>query len=307
MTKSSDKFTGRALNVLKAGRAAKEHPLTDSDFSSRVYISQIPLDLIEPNPDQSRITFDTAKLHELASSIKAKGVIKPIIVQEITEGQQYRIIAGERRWRASKIAGEKKIPAIIKHGTQDNDIIGIIENVQRENLSAIEECLAYNRLKESGMIQREIAASIGKEESHVSKCIKIAEFLKELRKKRNLSELRMSNGGNIGIDHLLAVASIADFDKAVALLDEIISMNLKRDDVRERSKRSRGKSTPVNAWHTGLKKMKAVMSNLDFQSMQANMPPDVPKEHLVKEIDETLDVINKAQKNLQQIRSQLEE
>jgi ParB family chromosome partitioning protein len=303
MTKGADKFAGRALSTLQKSRAVKQHPLADSDFSSRVYITDIPLELIEPNPSQARIIFDEGKLAELASSIKSQGVIKPILVQELTEGELYRIIAGERRWRACKLAGQKKIPAIIRHGDKDNDIIGIIENVQRENLSPVEECLAYNKLKNRGMTQREIAASIGKEESHVSKCIKIAEFLNQLSKRRSLSELRMSNGGDIGIDHLFAVASIPDFDKAIALLDEIISKNLKRDDVRERSKRSRGISAPLNSWHTGIKRL-----NLDFEFMKANAlsnASNVPKETFVKEIDETLDAMNKALKDLQEIKGQL--
>ena len=123
---------------------------------------------LRPNPYQPRKIFDDEALNELASSIKEHGVFQPIIVKKTIKG--YDIVAGERRYRASKIAGLNTIPAIIKDFTDDEMMnIALLENLQRENLSAIEEANAYKAIIESSNItQEELANKVGKSRSHIT-------------------------------------------------------------------------------------------------------------------------------------------
>jgi ParB family chromosome partitioning protein len=131
-------------------------------------ISEIPVDIIEVNPDQPRRIFGEDELMELTESIKEYGVIQPVIVKKNGEGT-YTLIAGERRLRASILAGLVKIPAIVRNSDdQDSAIIALVENVQRENLGYMEEAQAYCRLiEEYGMTQSEIAIRVGKKQSTI--------------------------------------------------------------------------------------------------------------------------------------------
>ena len=131
-------------------------PVGSSEGKTKIGINSAPaaeekpdkmvkITMVEPNRDQPRHKFDEAALNELADSIKQYGIISPIIVQDRKD--HYEIIAGERRWRAAKIAGLKEIPVIIKNFTEQEIVeISLIENIQRENLNPIEEALAYKRL-----------------------------------------------------------------------------------------------------------------------------------------------------------------
>lgn len=137
-------------------------------------VSEIPTDLIEVNPNQPRKNFGDEELKELCDSIKEYGVIQPIIVKKSFDGN-YILIAGERRWRASIMAGLSKIPAVIREANdQDSAVIALVENVQRENLGYMEEAQAYNRLiEEYGMTQSELAERVGKKQSTISNKIRL--------------------------------------------------------------------------------------------------------------------------------------
>ena len=122
----------------------------------------LPIDKIEPNPDQPRNQFDEDTLQELADSIKQYGMLQPILVTP--KDDFYEIIAGERRWRAAKIAGVKEVPVIVKEYTDQEILeIGLIENIQRENLNPIEEAIAFKRLlEEFNLKQDEVAERVSK-------------------------------------------------------------------------------------------------------------------------------------------------
>lgn len=137
-------------------------------------VSEIPVDIIEVNPDQPRKNFDEDELMELCESIKKYGVIQPIIVKKNDFGT-YILIAGERRLRASILAGLQKIPALVRDADeQDTAIIALVENVQRENLGYMEEAMAYNKLiEEYGITQGELAAKVGKKQSTISNKIRL--------------------------------------------------------------------------------------------------------------------------------------
>ena len=145
-------------------------------------VNEIFTALIKPNRYQPRREFDEAALNELAESIKAYGILQPIIVRSLDDGS-YELIAGERRLRASKMVGLEKIPAIIREYTDAQmSEISIIENVQRENLNVIEEAQAYDRLiKEFGHTQEVVAAKIGRSRSHISNILRLLKLSPKVR------------------------------------------------------------------------------------------------------------------------------
>lgn len=137
---------------------------------------------IEPNKNQPRKKFEEDSLQELAESIKQYGLIQPIIVQKKV-GEQYEIVAGERRWRASKLAGLKEVPVIIKSFTQQELAeISLIENIQRENLNPIEEAMAYHRLiKEFNLKQEEVAERVSKSRTVITNALRLLKLDEKLQ------------------------------------------------------------------------------------------------------------------------------
>ncbi len=142
----------------------------------RVVVRHIPIAQIVPNPDQPRKTFDATELDDLAASIKEKGVLQPILVRSVNASDhQYEIVAGERRWRASKLAGLTDIPALVKSLSNENAMeIALIENVQRENLNPIEEGEAYKNLMDKcGYEMADVSRLIGKSESYIRNIMRL--------------------------------------------------------------------------------------------------------------------------------------
>ncbi len=145
----------------------------------RVVVKQIPLAQIGANPDQPRKTFTDAELAELAASIKEKGVLQPILLRAVTNRPyMYEIVAGERRYRASKLAGLSEIPALVKTLSTENAMeIALIENVQRENLNPMEEAAAYRNLMEKcGYELSDVVRLIGKSESYIKNIMRLTEL-----------------------------------------------------------------------------------------------------------------------------------
>ncbi len=142
----------------------------------RVVVKQIPIAQIGANPDQPRKTFTEAELSELAASIKEKGVLQPILLRTVTgRPYMYEIVAGERRYRASKMAGLSEIPALVKTLNDENAMeIALIENVQRENLNPIEEAAAYQNIMEKcGYELSDVSRLIGKSESYIRNIMRL--------------------------------------------------------------------------------------------------------------------------------------
>lgn len=145
-------------------------------------VSELKLSQIEPNKTQPRTEFDEEKLAQLANSIEEYGVLQPIVVKKLDNGF-YRIIAGERRWRASKIAGKKKIPAIIKDFDDKETMeIALIENLQREDLNPFEEAQGYKELMEVfSLTQEEVSKKVGKSRSSVANAIRLLSLPDEIK------------------------------------------------------------------------------------------------------------------------------
>jgi ParB family chromosome partitioning protein len=144
---------------------------------------EVDIDLLAPNQQQPRLNMDDAKLEELAASIKANGIIQPILVRRT--GNTYRIIAGERRWRAAQRAGLQRVPVVVRDvadGDKQLLELALIENLQREGLNPIDEALAYQRLADDfSLTQEQIAAAVGKDRSSVANFMRLLKLPEEVR------------------------------------------------------------------------------------------------------------------------------
>ena len=181
-------------------------------------VESLKITQVEPNKNQPRQKFDDDKIDALADSIKEHGVIQPIIV--VKNGKRYKIVAGERRWRAAKKAGLKEIPVVIREYT-DREIaqIALIENLQRENLNPIEEALGYRTLMNKfDMTQEEVSLKIGKSRSAVANSIRLLS-LDEAVQSKLIS-------GEISSGHARALLSIEDSEIRKAVLQNIIEKGL---------------------------------------------------------------------------------
>ncbi len=203
-------------------------------------IVNVPLDAIKPNPVQPRLEFPQEGLRELGDSIREKGVIQPILVQG-GEGGTYTVVAGERRLRAAKLAGLETIPVLVKEYTPEERIeIALIENVQRENLSPIEEALAYKRLADvADLNQEEIAKRVGKNRSTVTNSLRLLKLPEKM--------LKALESGKITPGHGRAILAVVNPSDQSLLFDRIIRQELSVRQAESaasdlsRGKRSQGK------------------------------------------------------------------
>lgn len=198
------------------------------ETATREEIVEINLDELRANPYQPRTVFDEESLHELASSIQEHGVFQPIIVKKSIKG--YEIIAGERRVRASKMAGKTTIPAIIRN-LDDNQMmeIALLENLQRENLSSIEEALAYKSMIEKlNLTQEELSTKVGKSRSHITNILGLLRLPKEVQ------DLVSSN--QISMAHARVLSKLEDDNKIRSLAYDVIENKVSVRDLEEKAK-----------------------------------------------------------------------
>ena len=178
----------------------------------------IDINDIKPNSSQPRQFFNEEKIDELAVSITAHGVIQPIVLKEADGG--YEIIAGERRWRAARKAGLKRVPAILKELTKEQlMIISLIENIQREDLNPIEEAEAFQRMyKEFGLKQEDISRNVGKSRPYITNSLRLLKLPEEIQKM--VLEGRLTNG------HARALITIENVEKQILLAEKIATEEL---------------------------------------------------------------------------------
>ena len=179
---------------------------------------EIDINLVEPNKDQPRKDFDAEKLAVLADSIKEHGMVQPIVA--VKENDYYRIVAGERGWRAAKSIGLKTVPVIVKeYSVLQAEEIALVENLQRENLNPIEEASGYRRLMDNyGLTQEQVAEKVGKSRSGIANSLR---FLMMPQKLKN-----MLAEGDISQGHAKVLMSIGDLNKMEALADRIKNEDL---------------------------------------------------------------------------------
>jgi ParB family chromosome partitioning protein len=201
-------------------------------------IFHIEIEKITPNPDQPRRNFDQDALHELANSIREFGFLQPIVVSQVKKESpngidvEYQIIAGERRFMAAKMLGLPRVPAIVRNVSLEREKLelGVIENIQRENLNPIEMARAFQRLQEEfRMTQREIAAKLGKSREVVANSVRLLDLPEDIQKAVEEGKVSESNAR--------ILLALDDVGLQRRLLQEIIDDKLTTRDVRERIQR----------------------------------------------------------------------
>ena len=185
-------------------------------------ITQLPLTKIERNPNQPRKKFDQQALEELAESIRLHGVITPITVRHGEKDGYYQIIAGERRWRAARLAGLKEIPAmVLEAGEGEVMELALIENLQRQDLNPIEEAEGYDRLMQQfGLTQEEVANRVVKSRSAVANALRLLGLPDEVR--------TMVADGKLSGGHARAVLAVSDEDKRVEAARQMVGMSVRQ-------------------------------------------------------------------------------
>ena len=212
-------------------------PDNSGDTSSNSGVQEVDINKVEPDKNQPRKVFDEDDLESLADSIKQYGVIDPLLVQD--KGDYYEIVGGERRWRASKKAGLKKVPVIVREFTDEEKVlIALIENTQRTDLNPIEEATTYKRLMEEfNLTQDEVADRVSKSRPAVSNALRLLNLSDEVQ--QLLAERTISSG------HARALLGIKDKEKQSEFANIIIDNRLSvREVEREIKKMQDDKSTP---------------------------------------------------------------
>jgi ParB family chromosome partitioning protein len=237
MSEKNNKALGKGLDAILG---SPETDITSKDISGNYVagaIAEIDIDRIETNPFQPRSDFDETALRELSQSIKEQGVIQPVTVRKLGYNK-YQLISGERRWRASKMAGLTKIPAFIRVANDEQMLeLALIENIHRENLNAIEVAISYQRLiDECNLTQEEVSEKVGKSRSAV------ANFLRLLKLP---SEIQIAiRDGHISMGHARALITINDKEEQLKLLQQIITdeMNVRQtEELAEKAKNPEAK------------------------------------------------------------------
>ncbi len=199
---------------------------------------EVDIDLLSPSDQQPRLSMDDVRLGELSDSIRAHGIIQPILVRRV--GTSYRIIAGERRWRAAQRAGLHKVPVVVRdtEGSEKERLeIAIIENVQREDLGPLDEAKAYGRLAdEFGLTQDQIAMAVGKDRSSVANSIRLLKLTDDVRH-------HLANG-HITVGHARALLAVVDASAQKQAAREVIAKSL---SVRETEALVKRLAAPVSS------------------------------------------------------------
>lgn len=208
-------------DVLKENKEETEKKAkakAEEEMDEKGRILMLKLDLVQPNKEQPRKTFDEEKINELAESIKNYGVLQPLLVQK--NDSFYEIIAGERRWRAAKAAGLKEVPAVLKeYSKQEAMEISLIENVQRADLNPIEEALGYRQLiDEFGLTQEEIAVRVAKSRTAITNTMRLLKLDEQIQ--------NMLVQGVITSGHARALLSLEDTQMQLKAAKEILDKKL---------------------------------------------------------------------------------
>ena len=217
------KALGKGLSALLPGRgqplsasAAASAPASAPDIAAKP--GTLPLGLIQPNPMQPRTSFNADGLEELAASIRANGIIQPLIVRRAGEG--YQIVAGERRWRAARIAELEEVPVVIQDVADRSMLeIALIENIQREDLNPIETAHAFERLgRDLGLSQEEIGRRTGKDRTSIANVVRLLKLPREVQ--LLVAERRLSMG------HARAILGLPTADEQIQIAEKTVALGV---------------------------------------------------------------------------------
>lgn len=210
--------------------------MIENNTDSMVSTSTLNINEITPNKEQPRKTFDETALEELADSIRQHGVLQPLLVRPLTSGG-YQLVAGERRWRASRLAELKEVPVIIKELSDTEAMeIAIIENLQREDLNPIEEAEGLQALIDKcGYTQEQVATSVGKSRPAITNALRLLKLPEEVRE--------MAKDGTISAGHARALLAFDNQPMMIECANQIVSKKLTVRDVEKMAKRPATSST----------------------------------------------------------------
>src|SRR5436853_5478177 len=211
MATQQKKVLGRGLGALI--------PQKESASLRAPGMLELALDQIAPNPYQPRKTFNEASIDELARSVRQHGIVQPLVVTRA--GDKFKLIAGERRFRAAQKAGLATVPVVVKDDLKAGDAlqIALIENIQREDLNPIEEAAAYHQLHEEfGLTQEEISRRVGKERSTVANFLRLLKLLESVK--------RLLASGQLSMGHARALLAVESAKKQEQLAERVVKRNL---------------------------------------------------------------------------------
>jgi ParB family chromosome partitioning protein len=212
------KALGRGLGALIPTRPAEAASTAAPVPGSGLAL--VAIEQIAPNPYQPRKTFNEASIEELARSVREHGIVQPLVVTK-TGDDRYRLIAGERRFRAAQKAGLKEVPVVVKETMTDSDVlqVALIENIQREDLNPIEEAYAYHQLHEEfGLTQEEISKRVGKERSTVANFLRLVKLPDPVKK--------LLAAGQLSMGHARAILAVESPKKQEQLAERVVKRNL---------------------------------------------------------------------------------
>lgn len=222
------------------GRGLEALIPTESEGSDQPTYLEVPVDGIKPNPDQPRSRFDDESLNELAASIEEVGVLQPVVLSRSDDGTLY-LVAGERRWRAARRAGLTTIPAVVRGASGETTLVeALVENLQRQDLTPLEEAHAYKQLLENtGMSQERVAERVGKSRPAVSNAIRLLQLPGAVQ--------RMIDAGSLSAGHARALLGLDDEKYAVYLAEKVVkdgwSVRQLEDAVRDRREMGKPKAS----------------------------------------------------------------
>ena len=270
MPDKTRKSLGRGLDSILQ---SPETDITSRDISGDFVagaVAEIDIELIDTNPFQPRTEFDETALRELAQSIKEQGVIQPVTVRKLGYNK-YQLISGERRLRASKMAGLNKIPAFIRVANDEQMLeLALIENIHRENLNAIEVAISYQRLiDECSLTQEEVSEKVGKSRSAVANFLRLLKLPPEV-------QLAIRDG-HISMGHARALININDKEEQLRLLQQIIMEEMTVRQTEELADKAKGKA--------------------DKERKQTNFIPEHFKSK-IKKLSQTLNTKVKVKRNI---------
>ena len=258
--KSKPSRLGRGLSALMGEiDAVGAVPTTEGKAAPATVSNEIDIDLIRRNPAQPRRTFDETALNELAESLKAKGVLQAILVRPDPKDRgKFQIIAGERRWRAAKIAGLKSIPALVREIDELELLeIGIIENVQRADLNPIEEAEAYEALmKRFGRTQDSLAQSVGKSRVHIANTLRLLQLPESAR--------AYVRDGKLSAGHARAALGAPDPEALIRMAAEK-GLSVREVETRAKDAREGGSIETKSAKSPGAEK------DVDTEALEADL------------------------------------
>src|SRR5437016_3731832 len=217
------KALGRGLSALLSADESKQS--VEESF-------EIDIGLIDPSPVQPRSHFDARRLAELAKSIQENGVVQPLLVRR--KGPRFELITGERRWRAAQQAGLERIPAIVRNVPDEKLLeLALIENIQREDLNAIEEAQAYQRLIETiGLTQESLAERVGRDRSYITNYLRLLRLPEDVQ--------RLVQEGKLSAGHARTLLGVSDVDLQRRLARKIVKQELSVRETERISRRTSG-------------------------------------------------------------------